>query len=230
MCIRGFAVLFLFISGSLCAQTAFDPANAAAPALRRALGKTTLIAAFAEPAQEQTQNQTKPAPGNPAPPSLGDLGITPEQAQGSAQEQARLDRRSHMLKMHQRLGLITLAPMIATIAVSGMAGGRNNTATGRDLHGALGAVTAGMYFTTAYYALRAPRIPGTTTRGQIRLHKILAWIHGPGMVLTPILGAMALAQESNGERVHGIAKAHSAVATATYLSFGLAVLSVSIKF
>ena len=91
-------------------------------------------------------------------------------------------------------------------------------------------MTAGMYFMTAYFAIRAPRIPGTTTRGPIRLHKALAWIHGPGMILTPILGAMAFSQENNGEKVHGIAKAHGAVATVTYAAFGLAVLSVSIKF
>jgi hypothetical protein len=87
-----------------------------------------------------------------------------------------------------------------------------------------------MYFMTAYYAIRAPRVPGTATRGPIRLHKALAWIHGPGMILTPILGAMAYSQERNGERVHGIAKAHSAVATVTYVAYGLAVVSVSIKF
>ena len=56
------------------------------------------------------------AAGVPAPPSLGDLGFTPEAAQGSTEAQARLDRRSHMLKTHQRLGLITLAPLIATLA------------------------------------------------------------------------------------------------------------------
>jgi hypothetical protein len=50
------------------------------------------------------------------------------------------------------------------------------------------------------------------------------------MILTPILGAMAYSQERNGERVHGIAKAHSAVATVTYVAYGLAVVSVSIKF
>jgi len=180
--------------------------------------------------QGNSQNQTQPSTPSPAPPSLGDLGISPDQAQGNAQDQARLDRRSHMLKMHQRYGLITLGAMAATIAVSGLAGGKNNTATGRDIHGALGSVTADMYFMAAYYAIRAPRIPGTPVRGPIRLHKALAWVHGPGMILTPILGAMALAQEQNGEKVHGIAKAHSAVAAVTYTSFGLAFLSVAIKF
>jgi hypothetical protein len=168
--------------------------------------------------------------GNAARPSLRDLGFPPEQVQGSAQNQALLDRRSHMLKTHQRLGLITIAPLVATIVASSMAGGKHATATGRDVHGALGTVTAGMYFTTAYFAIRAPTIPGTKTRGPIRLHKALAWIHGPGMILTPILGAMAFNQESNGEKVHGIAKAHGAVAAVTYTAFGLAVLSVTIKF
>jgi hypothetical protein len=164
------------------------------------------------------------------PPSLGDLGFPPDQSQGNTQDQARLDKRSHMLKMHQRFGLITLAPLIATIATSNLAAGNHPTATGRDVHGALGAVTADMYFMAAYYAVRAPTIPGTTTRGPIRLHKALAWMHGPGMILTPILGAMAFSQEHQGEKVHGIAKAHGAVATVTYAAFGLAVLSVTIKF
>jgi len=178
----------------------------------------------------QTMNQTLAVSSSGgAAPALGDL-FPPDQAQGNAQDQARLDRRAHMLKMHQRFGLITLAPMVATIAASGLASGRHSTATGRDIHGGLGAVTGDLYFMTAYYAIRAPRVPGTATRGQIRLHKTLAWIHGPGMILTPILGAMAYSQENNGEKVHGIAKAHAAVATVTYAAFGLAVASVTIRF
>jgi hypothetical protein len=50
------------------------------------------------------------------------------------------------------------------------------------------------------------------------------------MILTPILGEMAFSQEDHGERVHGIARAHSVVATGTYIAYGLAILSVSIKF
>ena len=57
-------------------------------------------------------------------PSLGDLGFPTDQTQGSAADQARLDRRTHMLKMHQRYGLITLAPLIATIATSSLAAGK----------------------------------------------------------------------------------------------------------
>ena len=71
------------------------------------------------PAQSQDQNK----PASPTAPTLGDLGFPMEQTKGSAAEQARRDKRSHMLKIHQRLGLITTIPL-ATILSSGLAGGR----------------------------------------------------------------------------------------------------------
>jgi hypothetical protein len=162
--------------------------------------------------------------------SLGDLGFSPTQTQGSAQDQARLDKRSHMLKIHQRLGLIDAIPLAATVIAGTGAGGKSTSSSDRYLHLALGSVTGDLYFMSAYYAIRAPRIPGTQTRGQIRFHKALAWIHGPGMVLTPILGAIAFDQKSKGEKVHGIASAHGPVAIVTAAAYGAAILSVSIKF
>lgn len=187
--------------------------------------KATLTAA------KQTVNLALTAASeNPGAPSLGDLGFTPDQSKGSAQDQARLDKRSHMLRTHQRLGLITTAPLLATLLVANQAAGRKSTASGRELHAALGGVTAGMYLTTASFAVFAPKVPGTTVRGPIRVHRALAWIHGPGMILTPILGALAYGQVSRGEKVHGIAQAHSAVAAVTGVAYGLAILSVSIKF
>jgi hypothetical protein len=162
--------------------------------------------------------------------SLGDLGFSPAQSQGSAQDQARLDKRSHMLKIHQRLGLIDTAPLVATLILGTGAGGKSTSSTDRYAHLALGSVTGDLYFMSAYYAIRAPRIPGTEVRGQIRLHKALAWIHGPGMILTPILGAIAFDQKSRGEKVHGIASAHGAVAIVTAAAYGASILSVSIKF
>lgn len=168
-------------------------------------------------------------PGAPAP-SVGDLGFTPDQSQGSAQDQARLDKRSHMLKIHQRLGLITVAPLVATLFAANGAAGRNSTASGRDLHAILGGTTAAMYLTTASFAIFAPKIAGTPTRGPIRVHKALAWIHGPGMILTPILGSLALEQRNRGEKVHGIASAHGAVAGVTAAAYGATMLSVMIRF
>lgn len=166
---------------------------------------------------------------NASEPSLSQLGFPASETQGSAAEQARLNKRSHMLQIHQRLGLITTIPLVATVITGGLAGGRTTSSTDRDLHAALGATTAGLYFATAYYAIFAPKIPGTKTEGNIKLHKAMAWIHGPGMVLTPILGAMAFQQKSKGERVHGIARAHGQVAIVTAGAYGVAILSVTMK-
>lgn len=161
--------------------------------------------------------------------SLSGLGFTPEQTQGSAQDQARLNKRSHMLQMHQRLGLITTVPLVATVVTGTFAGGHKTSSTDRDVHAALGSTTAGLYFASAYYAIFAPKIPGTKTEGPIKWHKALAWIHGPGMVLTPILGAMAFDQKSKGEKIHGIAQAHGAVAIVTAAAYGAAIVSVSVN-
>lgn len=78
-----------------------------------------------------------------------------------------------MLKIHQRLGLITTLPMIASVATSINAGGRNASNTDRTVHMILGSATAGLYFTTAYFAIRAPRVSETRSRGPIRFHKRL---------------------------------------------------------
>ena len=176
--------------------------------------------------QPQQQGAGQQQPGAP---SLGDLGFPTEQTKPNPQQQALLDKRSHMLKIHQRLGLITAAPLVATVITGSMAGGRS-TSSSRDLHAALGSTTAGLYIATAYYSIFAPKIKGTPTRGPIRLHKALAFIHGPGMILTPILGAMAFDQKSKGEKVHGIASAHAPVAYITAIAYGAAIASVSIKF
>jgi hypothetical protein len=181
-----------------------------------------------KPTLEQMDNLPN-APSSTAP-SLSDLGLTPEQTQGNPREQALLDKRTHMLKIHQRMGLITTIPFIATVVTSLNAGGKNTSTASRDLHTALGGLTGDLYFMTAYYAIRAPRVPGTETRGPIRFHKAMAWIHGPGMIATPILGIMAFDQKNKGEKVHGIAQAHGPVAIVTAGAFGAALLSVSVKF
>ncbi len=182
-----------------------------------------------KPTLEQQDNLPN-APSSSTAPSLSDLGLTPEQTQGNPREQALLDKRTHMLKIHQRMGLITTIPLVATVILGPGAGGKSEGTATRDLHVALGALTGDLYGITAYYAIRAPRIPGTKKRGPIKFHEAMAWIHGPGMILTPILGAMAFSQKNNGEKVHGIAQAHGPVAIVTAGAFGAALLSVSVKF
>ena len=193
---------------------------------------------FAQAGGSSQSQQTQPTQQQPKPgaaPSLGDLGFTPQQTQADAKLQALLNRRSHMLKVHQRLGLIAALPMAAALITGPMAKakGRNGqpitepTNANLDFHAALGGVTAGLYYSSAYYAMFAPRVPGTRHRGAIRMHEALAWIHGPGMILTPILGIMAYKQENAGEKVHGIASAHGAVAWATAIAYGTSIVSVS---
>ena len=179
------------------------------------------------------QQDKKPAP--PAPPagapSLDDLGMTAEETKGDEHKQALLDKRTHMLKVHQRLGLITAIPITAAcIAGAGAVpdrGNYNNT-TSRDVHVGIAGLAIAMYGATAYYAAAAPRVEDhTASKGGIKLHKYLIYIHAPGMVLTPILGYMAFNQDNSGQRVHGIASAHSAVALTTAIAYGASILAVS---
>jgi hypothetical protein len=183
-----------------------------------------------KPATTQQESLPNAPSSSTTAPSLSDLGLSPEQTQGNAREQALLDKRTHMLKIHQRMGLITTIPLIATVAISFNAGGKNTSSASRDLHAALGGLTGDLYGITAYYAIRAPRVPGTKKCGPIKFHEAMAWIHGPGMILTPILGIIAFDQKNNGEKVHGIASAHNPVAIVTAGAFGAALLSVSVKF
>jgi hypothetical protein len=163
-------------------------------------------------------------------PSLEDLGFSKTDTQSNAAQQALLDKRTRMLRIHQRMGLITTIPLVATVILGPGAGGKSEGTATRDLHVALGSLTGDLYGITAWYAIRAPRIKGTEKRGPIRFHEAMAWIHGPGMILTPILGALAFEQKNNGEKVHGIASLHGPVAIVTAGAFGAALLSVSVKF
>lgn len=236
----GLSALLLF-SSMVLAQTAGPVSESATAALPDAPAPVETQSTppqnqTQKPAQPAQQQTTPPAQGNQ--PSLGDLGFTPQQTQANAQLQARLNQRTHDLKVHQTLGLITLAPLVATVAVSSGATQKHNhgvpgspvtepSSAGVDLHVALGSTTVVMYAATAWYAIRAPKIPGVKPRGAIRLHRDLVWIHAPGMVLTPILGSMALNQENNNEKIHGIASAHAVVAWTTVAAYTASAVSIS---
>jgi hypothetical protein len=201
--------------------------------------KVDLVLNATLPSTEAPPAATPPAPTEvlpeaPSPqktePSLEDLGFSKTDTQSNAAEQALLDKRTRMLRIHQRMGLITTIPLVATVILGPGAGGKSEGTATRDLHVALGSLTGDLYGITAWYAIRAPRIKGTEKRGPIRFHEAMAWIHGPGMILTPILGALAFEQKNNGEKVHGIASLHGPVAIVTAGAFGAALLSVSVKF
>jgi hypothetical protein len=207
-----------------------DLPSAPVPAMDDAGQQTPQQSTSQQPPQQgQQSSQQNP----PTQPSLGDLGLGTNQADPKLQ--ALLNKRTEMLKIHQRLGLITLAPMAATLITGPMASakGKNGetikepTDTNLDVHLALGALTSGMYWSTAYFAIFAPKVPGTKPYGPIRLHRALAWVHGTGMILTPIMGLDAYKQEKAGEKVHGFASAHGPVAIVTVSAYAAAMLSVS---
>ena len=185
--------------------------------------------------QQQPPSQPQQQPQKPNEPSLSDLGLSPAQTAPDPALQARLDKHTHMLKIHQTLGLVTLIPMAAAVISSGGATahhGSNGTTTGgpttgRDVHAALGGLTVAMYGATAYFAIAAPKIPEGHVKGGIKVHKYLIWVHAPGMVLTPILGVMAYNQLNNGEKIHGAASAHAAVAWTTVAAYSASIIAVS---
>jgi hypothetical protein len=241
--LRAFIFLFAFsLPNLMAAQSTATPdqptAAQSSPAQPQSPPQQRAPSTQQPPApQPELPNAPAPAPASSSSqePSLSDLGITPQQAQGDPKLQAELNKRTEMLKIHQRLGLITLAPMAATLITGPMAkakGKNGQTITGPsnanlDFHAALGGTTAALYFSTAYFAIFAPKVPGNPKHGAIRFHEALAFVHGPGMILTPILGAMAYSQEQNGEKVHGIASAHGPVAVATVIAYGASIVAVS---
>jgi len=83
-----------------------------------------------------------------------------------------------MLKIHQRMGLITTL-LIATVdRLHGRWRQKLQHDFARPARGSR-RLTGDLYGITAYYAIRAPRVPGTETPRPIRFHKVMAWIHAP---------------------------------------------------
>ncbi len=191
---------------------------------------------LAPTAGQQPPNAPSPASSAPSTqPSLEDLGFSNQQTQGNAQLQATLEKRTRMLKIHQKLGLITAIPMAAAVITGPMAKakGKNGstiripTDANLDFHAALGGLTTAMYFTTAYYSMFAPRVANNPKHGGIRWHEALAFVHAPGMVLTPVLGVMAYKQENSGKKPTGIAAQHGTVAWITTAAYGASIVAVS---
>ncbi len=136
-----------------------------------------------------------------------------------------------MLRIHQRLGIITLAPLAGACITSAFAPpdlrkGKKQRDRPRHPRRPRRRLRRHVWL---HRLLRHPRAQSLrcTARGGIKLHKYLIYIHAPGMILTPILGAMAYDQANNGEKVHGIASAHAAVAWTTVAAYGAAIVAVS---
>ena len=145
-------------------------------------------------------------------------------------EQARLDKRSHMLKIHQRLGLITIAPLVATSSrptarVGGAAAPLDATYTPPCRRHDRGPVP----YHRVLRHLRSQNCGDHDARSHPGAQGIgMDSRSGNDSDSNP--GAMAFDQRSRGEKVHGIAMAHGAVAWVTAGAFAAAVVSVSFRF
>ena len=57
-----------------------------------------------KPIPAQQDNLPNAPSSSKTEPTLADLGLSPEQTQGNTREQELLDKRTHMLKIHHRMG------------------------------------------------------------------------------------------------------------------------------
>tara|TARA_B100001057_G_scaffold342653_1_gene343582 strand:- start:146 stop:781 length:636 start_codon:yes stop_codon:yes gene_type:complete len=132
--------------------------------------------------------------------------------------------REKMLKAHQIIGYITFAGMI----YQGILGGKlyNGDYSVYETHKTLGKVVTATYFTGAGLSLFTP--PPLVSRkkeglSNIRLHKILANVHVPAMIVTNVYADKQQGNKSYKE-IHK-ASAYTAVA-----SYTLAMLTIIFDF
>ena len=132
--------------------------------------------------------------------------------------------RENMLKAHQIIGYITFAGMI----YQGILGGKlyNGDYSVYETHKTLGKVVTVSYFTGAGLSLFTP--PPLVNRkkeglSNIRLHKILANIHVPAMIVTNIY-----ADKQHGNKSYK--EIHKASAYTAVASYTLAMLTIIFDF
>lgn len=172
------ALAIAFIGVNLASAQTYSSSDTTAEISTAALPDAPSAIQAQQQQQSQPQNPSQPQqqPQNPNQPSLSDLGLSAPPPNPALQ--ARLDKHTHMLKIHQTLGLVTLIPMAAAVISSGGATAHHNGSNGttvtpgpttsRDVHAALGGLTVGMYAATAYFAIAAPRIPKATSKAASR--------------------------------------------------------------
>ncbi len=156
----------------------------------------------------------------PAAMSLEDLGFSSDDLKSDPQFQKDLQTRSDMLQIHQTLGLITAVPMTTEFVLGIVtAGNVANGSTNTGLHEGLGLATAGLYVTTAMFAILAPKPKGLKPSGNTKTHVDLVWVHAPLMVAVPILGEIVDDRVQNHQPLGDLGTIHGILATALVVSY-----------
>jgi hypothetical protein len=136
-----------------------------------------------------------------------------------------MEKRSRMLKAHQYFAMGAAAVMTANL----FTGPEGHTAS--SSHKWLGISAGLLYYTAASFALLAPKpTTGENEKGNIVWHKRLAYIHGPLMVLAPVLGYLANEKYKKGEQLSGLPKQHKTVAVAAYIPFMISLGLMTFEF
>jgi hypothetical protein len=180
---------------------------------------------FSNAAFGKTEKQSK-EPAAPGSLSVEDLGFSNTDLLSDPQYQKDLNARSDMLKIHQILGMITVVPMTTTFVLGlSTADSVSHGSTDVGLHAALGLSTVALYGTTACFAIFAPKPKGLKPSGASEIHQILAWIHFPLMIITPLLGDMVADRVANHQPIGDLGALHG-IAAGTLMASYLASMTV----
>jgi len=182
----------------------------------RALGGLVLISFLftqAAPAYATDAPSPKPTPAI----RLEDLGFKNLETKPNLELQSDLDRRHSMLGLHQTMAFVTWGLMAGTVLLS-------EQAKSNDWHQRLGMVTGASYYTTAYLSMFAPDpLHASGTSGlNIKIHKILRWIHLPLMLLMPIAGLQANDAIKHHKEEYGLGKYKQTMGAVAFASYTLA--------
>ena len=154
---------------------------------------------------------------------LNDLGFKQEELKLDPEITKVQEEREHKLKLHQGFGLATIAAMTTTVLLGGSA--KSNNA-----HKYAGIATGLLYWTTAYFTWTAPKPDTIKDSGSTKIHRALAFVHVPLMAIVPVIGLIHKNNDDKGRPSSGIVKAHGGLATAAYISFMAAGLTMYFDF
>ena len=155
------------------------------------------------------------------------IGIAPKTLTAASRER-ELKARRNMFRVHQTLGLVTAAGMLA----QGIVGSRlykpgNYTDNLKNTHEGIAAGINIGYFTTALMSFTAP--PPMVNRKKfdnIKLHKILSYVHLSGMIATNVLSK----QIDGNANPANIKKWHRAAAFTTFGAYTAAIATIKFEF
>lgn len=155
------------------------------------------------------------------------IGIAPKTLTAASRER-ELKARRNMFRVHQTLGLVTAAGMLA----QGIVGSRlykpgNYTDRLKNTHEGIATGINIGYFTTALMSFTAP--PPMVNRKKfdnIKLHKILSYVHLSGMIATNVLSKQI---DSNANPAN-IKKWHRAAAFTTFGAYTAAIATIKFEF